>query len=269
MPTLLNPHAHETPSSKAVERTMEILESLDSSKRGLSVSEISRKLGMPKSSAHVLMVTLERLGYIRRASNGRHFSLGLKTYALGQRMAKSISVSDVALLHMQALVDDMKLTAHLAILDHDQGVYIQKVEPPGLIKFDTYVGRRMDLHCTALGKVILAFDASEEARHILSKKVFARYTPKTITSQRILRGEVGRVRRLGYAIDNEEEELGARCVAVPVLHEGIRFLAALSLSGTVSQVPLQSIESSVARLEHCAAAIAADNAVIPGPQYSK
>jgi DNA-binding IclR family transcriptional regulator len=260
---MIEAHAPDTPSASAVQRTMAILECLDTSRRGLNISEVSRKLAVPKSSVHVLMVTLERLGYIRRAVNGRDFCLALKTYALGQRMAKMVSVSDIALPHMERFANEARLTTNLAVLDHDQGVFIQKSEPPNGVRFDTYVGRRMDLHCTSLGKIILAFSSAESTQHIFVKTVFTRYTPKTITTVQALKKEISRVRRLGYAIDDEEEVLGARCVAVPVLHESIRFIAALSVSGTVDQIPLRTVDSIVASLRQTAAGIAAENIPLP------
>jgi len=255
--------APSTSSAKAVERTMGILECLDGSRRGLNISEISRKLRLPKSSAHVLVVTLERLGYIRRAPNGRDFRLGLKTYALGQRMMRALSLAEMALPHMRELTDRTRITTHLGILDHDQGVYIQKAEAPGLIQFDTYMGRRMDLHCTSLGKVILAFSPPEQTAHVFGKRAFARYTPNTIISASALKKEAARVRRAGYAIDDEEEELGVRCVAAPVLRNGTVFLAALSLSGTLSQIPLRQIDRLVKSLKECASAIAAEPVPLP------
>lgn len=115
-------HAPFTSNAKAVERTMALLECLDASRRGLNVSELSRKTGIPKSTTHVLLITLERLGYVRRDVNGRDFRLGLKTYALGQRMVRSLSLGEIALPHMQALALQSRATVHLAILDHDQGV---------------------------------------------------------------------------------------------------------------------------------------------------
>jgi DNA-binding IclR family transcriptional regulator len=256
-------HAPDTPSASAVQRTMSILECLDTSRRGLNISEVSRKLTIPKSSVHVLMVTLERLGYIQRATNGRDFCLSLKTYALGHRLAKMVSISEIALPHMQKLSSEVRLTCNLAVLDHDQGVFIQKVEPASSAHFDTYVGRRMDLHCTALGKVILAFSPPESTDHIFAKSVFRRYTPKTITTPQALRKEVCRVRKLGFAVDDEEEELGARCVAVPVMHQSVRFVAALSVSGTVVHVPPRAVEELLPRLRETAAAIAADNIPLP------
>src|SRR5215467_11219712 len=230
-------------------RVISILEYLDGSIRGLNVSEISRKLMIPKSSAHVIILTLERLGYLRKGIGERNYSLGMKAYALGQKMVKTLSLSELALPHMRRLVDRLQLSAHLAVLDRDQGMFIQKIESPGLIKFDTYVGKRMDLHCTGLGKVILAFETPEAVKHILNKPVYMRYTRNTITSPRALHAEIEEIRRLGYAVDDEEEEMGVRCVSVPITDRLGKFVAALSVTGTVGQVPTDRIESIVQLLK--------------------
>ncbi|MEX2262246.1 MAG: IclR family transcriptional regulator [Bryobacteraceae bacterium] len=241
--------------ASAVARTLAILECLDSSRRGLNISELSRKLNIPKSSTHLIVLTLERLGYIHKRPDTRNYTLGLKAYGLGQGMMKNLSVSEVALPYMRVLVDQLQLPAHLAVPDGDQGVYIQKVDAPGLIKIDTYVGRRMDLHCTGVGKVILAFGPPETLERLAAKQVYIRHTRNTITSPRMLQREVGKVRRIGYAIDDEEEELAVRCVAVPVLDHTGRFIAALSVTGTTIQIPASDIDSLANRLKQVAAAI--------------
>ncbi len=243
------PHAH------AVERALAILECLDSSRRGLNISEISRKLSIPKSSAHVIMLTLERLGYVQKRADSLNYTLGLKAYGLGQGMMKNLSVSEAALPHMRVLTDRLHLPSHLAVQDGDQGVYIQKVETPGLIKIDTYVGRRMDLHCTGVGKVILAFGPPETLGRLVSKQVYIRHTRNTITSPRALQREVVKVRKLGYAMDDEEEELAVRCVAVPVFRQGGRFVAALSVTGTTAQIPISEVEGIAGQLRETAAGI--------------
>ncbi len=243
------------PNATAVERSLAILEHLDSSRRGQNISEISRKLNIPKSSAHVIILTLERLGYVEKRPDTLNYTLGLKAYGLGLGMMKNMSVSKVALPQMRVLVNDLHLPAHLAIPDGDQGVYIQKVEAPGMIKIDTYVGRRMDLHCTGVGKVILAYGPAELVERMLAKQVYIRYTRNTISSPRALQREVARVRKLGYAVDDEEEELAVRCVAVPVFHPTGSFAAALSVTGTTTQIPINALDELAARLKRTAAAI--------------
>lgn len=245
----------EAPVATSVARALAILECLDGSSRGLNISEVSRKLSIPKSSAHVIMLTLEKLGYVQKRNNSLNYSLGLKAYGLGLSMMKNLSVSEVALPHMRVLVDQIHLPAHLAVPDGDQGVYIQKVDAPGLIKIDTYIGRRMDLHCTGVGKIILAYGPPEARDHILSKQTYIRHTRNTITSPRMMQRELTKVRKLGYAIDDEEEELAVRCVAVPVMHPTGRFAAALSVTGTTEQIPLTEIDNVAEQLKKVAANI--------------
>src|SRR6202035_763349 len=130
---------------------------------------------------------------------------------------KSLSLPERALRPMQWLVEITRCTAQLAVLADDQAMYIQKVEGPGLIQFDSYIGKRTNLHCTGVRKVLLAYAVEQE--HLLNRKSFARYTQRTITSPAALRKELIRVRQRGYAVDDEEEELEVRCIAAPVFNQ--------------------------------------------------
>src|SRR5260221_11247493 len=118
-------------------------------------------------------------------------------------MMKNLSIADIALPHLRVLVDQIHLPAHLAIPDGEQGVFIQKVDAPGLIKIDTYVGRRMDLHCTGVGKVMLAYGAEEAGERTLPKQGYIKNTRNTITSSRALRLELAGVWRFYSARDEE------------------------------------------------------------------
>jgi DNA-binding IclR family transcriptional regulator len=130
----------------------------------------------------------------------------------------------------------------LAVLADDQAMYIQKVEGPGLIQFDSYIGKRTNLHCTGVGKVLLAFASEQKQEHILNRKSFAHYTNRTITSPNLLRKELMKVRQRGYAVDDEEEELEVRCVAAPVFNQSGEFMAGLAIAGTVGQIREENIE---------------------------
>lgn len=240
------------PNATAVERALAILDSLDNSKRGMNISELSRRLSIPKSSAHVIVVTLERLGYVARKPESLNYHLGLKAYGLGRGMNKNLPVGEIALPAMRALVDQIHLPAHLAVPDGNQGVYIQKVDAPGLIKFDTYVGRRMDLHCTGVGKVILTWGPAETVEQVLAKQTYIRYTRNTITSPKALRRELARAKACGYAVDDEEEEIGVRCIAVPVFQSNGDFAAGLSVTGTTTQIPLDSLDELAQKLRQTA-----------------
>src|SRR5438876_11591603 len=114
---------------------------------------------------------------------------------------------------LEELVRSTGFTVHLAVADEGQALYVQKVAPPGMV-LDTFVGKHANLHCTAVGKVILAYSDETFINQFLSKTSFTRHTPNTIVSADMLRKQLTAVRRNGYATDDEEEELGTRCVAV-------------------------------------------------------
>jgi IclR family transcriptional regulator, KDG regulon repressor len=200
----------------SVERAMRILEVLDGSQSGLSVSAISRKLNIPKSSVHVIILSLERMCHLVRHTEQRHYTLSLKVYSLGREMMQNMALPEMALEPMKWLVAKTSLASHLAVFEKNQAIYVQKVDGPGFIRFDTFVGKRTNLHCTGVGKVLLAYSPPLLRDHFLSKAAFARYTPKTITSSTLLRKSLDKVRERGYAFDDEEEELEIRCIAVRV-----------------------------------------------------
>jgi DNA-binding IclR family transcriptional regulator len=236
----------------SVERAFAILEFLDGSRRGWNISELSRKLRIPKSTTHVIVLTLERLGYLTLDPRTREYSLGLRVSGLGRGLMKSLSLPDRALRPMHWLVGVTRCTAQLAVMADDQAMYIQKVEGPGLIQFDSYVGKRTNLHCTGVGKVLLAYASEQKQEHILNRKSFAHYTNKTITSPSLLRKELAKVRQRGYAIDDEEEELEVRCVAVPVFNQLNEFMAGLAIAGTVGQIRDENIDELVRYVTHAA-----------------
>lgn len=244
-----------TPSCPAVDRALEILEFLDGARRGWSISELSRRLNMPKSTTHVLVRTLERRGYLSREPGGRDYSLGLKVYGLGRGIIKNMALPDLALPHVRALVQDIRLTAHVAVLEGDQAIYIVKVDGPGLIRFDTYVGKRTNLHCTAIGKVLLAHARPGFLRSIFARATFTRHTEHTVTTLAALRREIEKVRQNGYGFDDQEEELEVRCLAVPVPKSPQPCVAALGICGTAGQIRPENAKFLVAALQKTASAI--------------
>jgi DNA-binding IclR family transcriptional regulator len=230
----------------SLERAFAILEYLDGSRRGLNISELSRRLGIPKSTTHVIVVALRRLGYLTLDERKREYSLGLKVHGLGRGLMKSFSLPERALGPMKWLTEASRCTSQLAILADDQAMYIQKVEGPGLVQFDSYIGKRTNLHCTGVGKVLLAW--SDDREHLLNRKSFARYTKKTITSPAALRRELARVRQRGYAMDDEEEELEVRCLAAPIFNSAGGCIAALAIAGTIHEIGDDNIEEFTALL---------------------
>jgi len=230
----------ESPAT-AVDRALAILEMASQRRDGQTNSEISRKLGIPKCSASYILRTLERRGYLQRDAESGKYRLGLKVLSLGRGALAAFDIGAVALPVLRTLVERTQLTAHLAVLDHGEAVYIEKVDAPGFIKMDTWVGRRMHVHSTSVGKVLVAHLPKEAVEEILRRHGLKKRTPKTITGPARFLAELERVREQGYAVDDEENSLDARCLAAPVFDREGNVAAAVGLSGTTTQTDHASL----------------------------
>ncbi len=232
--------ASEDTSSTAVERTLQILEAL--AQRGpLTNSELSRRLEIPKSSASYILRTLEQHGYLRREASTGKYRLGLKMLSFTHGAMAGLDIREIALPLLRQLVERSRLTAHLAILDHGEAVYIEKVDAPGFVKMDTWVGRRLPVNATAVGKTLLAWLPQPEVEAIIKQPGqhgqhgLKKLTPKTITTHAAFLRELEKVRAKGYAIDDEENSPGVRCLAAPVFDSLGQVAASVGVSGTTTQ----------------------------------
>lgn len=229
-----------------------MLEAVAHEPEGLSNAEISRKLQIPKSSASYILRTLENQGYLHRDKGSGKYRVGLKILSLSRGALSGIDVREVALPIMRHLVEKTNLTCHLAILDGPEAVYIEKVEPSGFIRMDTWVGRRMRVHATSVGKALTAHIPQQELENILAQRSMEKRTPKTITTLPRLLKELEKVRGQGYAVDDEENNLGARCVGAPIFNQQGLIEASLGLSGTINQVNAQTMPRIVEALKDAA-----------------
>lgn len=242
---------HESPSV-AVERALAMLEAVAHEPEGLSNAEISRKLQIPKSSASYILRTLETQGYLNRDPSSGKYRVGLKILSLSRGALSGIDVREVALPIMRHLVEKTNLTCHLAILDGSDAVYIEKVEPTGFLRVDTWVGRRMRVHTTSVGKALAAYIPQERLEKIIADSGMEKRTPKTITTLPRLLKELEKVRAQGYAVDDEENNLGARCLGAPVFNQQGAIEASVGLSGTTMQVNAQTMPRIVEALKDAA-----------------
>lgn len=238
--------------SAAVERALAMLEAVAHTSEGLSNAEISRKLGIPKSSASYILRTLETHGYLTRDGESAKYRVGLKILSLSRGALGGLDIRTIALPVMRRLMQHTGLTCHLAVLDGAEAVYVEKVEPEGFIRMDTWVGRRMRVHATSVGKAIVAYLPPEELEQIVKKAGMERRTPKTITSLPRLLKELEKVRAQGFAVDDEENNLGARCVAAPIFDERGEIIASVGLSGPTQQVSPQTMPRILESLKDAA-----------------
>ena len=202
----------------ALERGLSILEKLARSRQGLTLSQLSRYLELPKSSVHCLLLTFERCGYLNRDSHSGRFRLGLRICDLASAALRNVGLRDLAAPLLRQLQERTGLTVHLAILERGQAVIVEKCEPPGSSQVPTWLGKCMDLHCTALGKALAAYLTEEQLDEQIRVHGLLRHNDNTICTPRKLKLELGLIRERGYSVDDEEEEIGGRCVGAPILN---------------------------------------------------
>lgn len=243
------------PASTAIDRALNVLEALGGNPDGLTNAQLSRKFRIPKSSASYLLRALERRGYIRREASSGKYHLGLRVLSLTRAALTGLDIRDAARPVLRLLTEQTGLTAHLAVLDHGQAVYVEKVDAPGFIKMDTWVGRRMDVHATSVGKSLVAHLHKAEISALLREHGMRERTPRTITTPARLFQELEKVRAQGYAVDDEENNLGARCVGAPVLDHQGSVQAAVGVSGTTSQITRATLPRIAAQVRAAAARI--------------
>src|SRR5437879_2204271 len=220
----------------AVERALNILEAAAQRRDGLTNAEISRRLGIPKSSASYILRTLEKRSYLRREAETGRYRLGLKILSLGGDAQANLDIADGALPFMRVLGEKIRMTVHLAVLDQGEAVYIEKVEAPGFFKVNTWVGRRMFLHSTSVGKCLLAWLPKHDIENVVKQQGMKQRTPKTITSITKLLADLEHVKHSGYAVDDEEHSLGPRCLGAPIFDAPGDVTSALGASGTLTQM---------------------------------
>ena len=224
-------------TANAVERTFSILELVAESTNGLSNSDISRRLKLPKSSASYILRVMENRGYLTRA-DGKKYQIGLKLLSLTRGMLSQIDVREVAKPVLEQFLQKSKMSeAHLAVLDNGRAVYIEKVEAENsFIKMDIWVGHRLPVHTTAIGKILMANLPDEEILKTLELRGMEKKTRKSITSKTKFAREIEGVRKYGIAIDNEENSLNVRCLAAPVFNQQGAVIAALGTSSTILEL---------------------------------
>jgi DNA-binding IclR family transcriptional regulator len=223
-------------SVPSVGRALKILELLAQSHRGLTLSAISRQLGLPKSSTHVLIKTLEGSGYLKSSKISGRFYFGLRLISLSKMALENLDIREQAKPLLLDLMARTRLTVHLAILEGAEAVIVEKIEAPGMLRLSTWVGRRLDANSSGVGKALLAFADEENSRRSYSYPL-VRHNRKTISSHVRLARELGKVREQGYAFEDEEGEIGFRCIGAPVFDSGNHAIAAISIAGATSQIP--------------------------------
>lgn len=223
------------PQVKTLEKAIRVLAFLASEQRECGVHEVARGVGQHPSTAYRLLAVLTRHGLVRHGSVSGRYSLGLRLAELGHAALTNLELRATARPYLEEVMAQTRETVHLMMLDGDFGIYVDRVEGPQRVRVASSVGYREYLHCSAVGKAILAHLAAERVAEIAAKGL-PRLTPRTITDVERLRHHLREVASRGFALDNEEGELGIRCVGAPIFDYGGNVVAAMSVAGPAFRV---------------------------------
>lgn len=244
-------------STPAVEKAFAVLELISRHAQGLRMVDVVDALDLPKSSAFVLLNALEQLGYLSRDADGR-YRLTLRMFELGMRAMRAmrdVDVASVAVPHLERLRDATGMTVHLARRDHGSVVYLLKIDGPGFVRFDTYVGKRAALHLTGVGKALAAYLPPAELDNLARDLDFSLGTAKSAKSLQAFKNNLKKIRASGYAVDDEEEVAGVRCVAAPIRNHLGAVIASAGVIGLVSDMTGDALVRLAASVRQTAEAI--------------
>ena len=247
-----NGHHADPYQLQGLDRVVAILDLLGSSDTSLSLADICQRMDLHKSTAHRALMALERTGMIERAPANR-YRLGLKLYDMGNRAVEQIDLRSRVHPHLRKMALRVGEIVHLGVLHKTRVVYIDKIEPINRrVCISSRTGTSNPVYSTSLGKAILAYLPAEEAMKIISPIKFTAFTSKTLASPEELLEALERVRRRGYAVDDEEMEIGTRCVGAPVLDVNGHPIAAVSVSGSATRLAAHCVPAIAQHVIHCA-----------------
>ncbi len=239
---------------RAVERALLILSCFDDEHTERGISEIAQVVDLHKATAHRIVTTLVNYGYLERADDGQKYRMGLELANLGFKVIRRMDLRREALPYMKQLVEEWDETCDLSIFDHGKVFYIEVIRSTHALTITASVGQRLPAHCTASGKIFLAYLPPAELDAILSEPLEA-YTEQTISSPNELRVEFKNIRRQGFAIDNEEYEVGVCAVAAPIFNRAGMVIAALGCPNPTSRSTPERIERIAESFKQSAQAI--------------
>ncbi|HYW04608.1 MAG TPA: IclR family transcriptional regulator C-terminal domain-containing protein [Gammaproteobacteria bacterium] len=229
-----------------------VLRSFTEDQPGQSITRISQKTGISRAAVRRCLYTLEKLGYV--ANHGSVFKLRPKALALGYAYVSSTTFAEIAQPVLDRVRDELHESCSMGVLDADEVYYVARSETKRIMSIALRVGSRLPAYCTSMGRAILAHRPAGEIEGYLSRVELAPNTENTITDRGALLAELDRIRRLGYAMVDEELEPGLRSIAVPVFDHTGRVIAAINVGTQAQRVPGEELTARILPVLQAAAA---------------
>jgi len=233
---------------QTIERVANIFEVMAQNTQGISLKELSARVSLPKGTTHRLLSSLAYFGYVRQVSESKNYQLGFKLVDLGNRLLNQLNVRMQARPFLVGLSKGIKETVHLVVFDQNEALYVDKVESNEKIsglQMVSRVGLRIPAHCSSVGKVFLAHLSDSELDNLIKEKGLTKRTKNTITDPEKLKQHLKVIRQQGYAVDDEENEKGIRCVGAPIFNQRGQVIAAISISGPTVRITQKIIQQTL------------------------
>ncbi|MCL1873777.1 MAG: IclR family transcriptional regulator [Clostridiales bacterium] len=221
---------------QSVARALQLLEMLANESRELSLTEIADGLGWPKSTAHGILATLRDYRFVDQSAHNGRYRLGIRLFEFGHKVARNWDIREIALPVMKKLNRQFGEMVQLATEDAGEVFYIEKIDSTHIIRIVSELGVHLPMHCTGLGKAMLAYRTPLEMKRILNQSGMQRMTIYTITDLLQMDAELMNIRNRGYAVDNQEIMEGLRCIAAPIRSKDGDVLYAISVSGLAERL---------------------------------
>ena len=234
---------------QSIERTFGLLDLLAEKSSGLGVSEIASSLELKTTTTHRILQTLIKIGIVQQIEENRHYMLAPKILKYGKAVIDQYDFIKSAHPYLGELSKAAGETAFMGILDDSQLVYMDHVDSQDqALRLVSQVGRRQPAYCTAMGKVLLAFQPPTVIDEFISTVKLEAYTANTLTTEKDIRNELQIIRKRGAAYDIEETEIGIRCVAAPIFSNNENIIAAISVSGPATRMIMKDMDTTLKEL---------------------
>ena len=243
---------------QSIGRAFAILEQVARHRNGISLAELSKSVGLHNSTTFHLVQTMVALGYIRQVRENKRYRIGRPLFTLAASALDEIEMVSLATPILEALSQETGECGHFAVRVGNAAVVVARTSGPGAFQLADRVGVSRPLHCTALGKVLLAALSPEQFERLVERVALISHTPKSITNAEALRRELEDVRQTGYALDDGEFDPEVRCVAVPVREFTGSVVGALGISGPIWRLSVQTLRARSAIVQAAAEKLSAE-----------
>jgi IclR family KDG regulon transcriptional repressor len=251
---LVDPATDPSGGVQVVDRIAAIFDCFLANASEVGIGELSRVTGLSKGTIHRLLAGLEQNRLVEQNPATKQYRLGLRLFELGTHAVSQVDLVAVAQPYLQELAEATGETSHLGVVRDQMVLYIAKVEGWHSLRMPSQVGHRMPMHCIGLGKILLAHLNEADLERYLENADLKAMTPNTITNRHVLRAELANARRNGFGLDNEELELGLRCIAAPIRDYTGEVVAALSVSGPTTRMTAPKTSELAGQIVRAAAA---------------